>query len=150
MSSPVPADKPYRRGVTPAEVVPARGVVVRAVTETLDGWGRELDNFQKFWWMDWRRLTADVVAAIETGVAVGYEDELREAVDRYADVIAPELRDVLNALDEALAPSAVGRWLLARSRELGGRRPIDVIAAGDLRRVGEVARRLVPVTSARS
>jgi len=39
---------------------PSQEQIEDAVTTTLVGWGREFDMFQKFWWMDWRKMVGDV------------------------------------------------------------------------------------------
>ena len=56
------------------EAEPSRAVVEAAVEETLRGWGAELYTGQKFWWMDWNRLIADVLVALRTGEPVGIDD----------------------------------------------------------------------------
>lgn len=98
---------------------------------TLEGWGRELDTFQKFWWRDWNRLIDDVLAAIETGEAVTYEDDDPNVRDPYAEVRPPELQALLVELDSACGPTGIGRWLMATSRTLGGNRPIEMVATGN-------------------
>lgn len=46
-----------------------------AVRSTLRGWGAELDTRQKFWWMDWNRMTEDVVEAARMGEPVVYGED---------------------------------------------------------------------------
>ncbi len=64
---------------------PSQEQIEDAVTTTLVGWGREFDMFQKFWWMDWRKMMGDVVEAMRTGEAVVYEDDETDSHDRRAD-----------------------------------------------------------------
>lgn len=47
------------------------------------------------------------------------------------------LRQIVLLLDDSLTPRGVGQWFRAHNRSLGGRRPLDVLAAGDV----EVVRR---------
>lgn len=114
---------------------PSQEQIEDAVTTTLVGWGREFDMFQKFWWMDWRKMMGDVVEAMRTGEAVVYEDDEPDPTDRRADDDPPPVGDILALLGESLNPKRAGIWLLARNRSLGGKRPIDLIASGDLERV---------------
>ena len=46
-----------------------------AVTGTLRGWGRELDDDRKFWWHDWNRMIRDTLTAARTGEVVYYPDD---------------------------------------------------------------------------
>lgn len=46
-----------------------------AVAKTLSGWGAELDNDEKFWWMNWSMMIRDVVTAMRTGEPVLYDDD---------------------------------------------------------------------------
>jgi hypothetical protein len=114
---------------------PSQDQIEDAVTTTLAGWGREFDMFQKFWWMDWRKMTGDVVEATRTGEAVVHEDDEPDPTDRRVDDDPSPLDDILALLDEVLNPNRAGSWLLAKNRSLGGKRPIDLIATGDLERV---------------
>lgn len=104
------------------------------MTTTLVGWGRELDMFQKFWWNDWRKLTDDVVEATRTGKAVVYEDDEPDLRDRRDGDDESPVGDILDLLDESLFPNRAGTWLLAKNR-FGGKRPVDLIASGELERV---------------
>ena len=61
---------------------PDQSKVEEAVRATLRGWGAELDTRQKFWWMDWTRMTEDVVEAMRTGEAVLYDDDETEQPTR--------------------------------------------------------------------
>lgn len=116
--------------------------VEAAVRATLRGWGAELDTRQKFWWMDWNRMIADVVEATRSGSAVLYEDD--ESTDRpyLANVEDSPIRDLLLMLDNVFRPREAGAWLLAPNRALGGKRPIELVAIGELdavRRAAEVS-----------
>jgi hypothetical protein len=114
---------------------PSQEQIEDAVTTALVGWGREFDMFQKFWWMDWRKMMGDVVEAMRTGEAVVYEDDEPDPTDRLVDDDPSPLDDILALLDEVLNPNRAGIWLLAKNRSLGGKRPIDLIASGELERV---------------
>jgi hypothetical protein len=57
-----------------------------------------------------------------------------QAEDRLRD-----LREIALLLQETLTRRGVGQWLRARNRLLGGRRPLEVLAAGDTRAVREAA-----------
>lgn len=114
---------------------PTQEQIEAAVTTTLVGWGRELDMFQKFWWMDWRKLTDDVVEATRTGEAVVYEDDEPDLRDRRDEDDQSPVGDILALLDQSLTPMRAGTWLLAKNRFLGGKRPVDLIATGELGRV---------------
>jgi len=92
-----------------------------AVTATLVGWGREFDKFQKFWWMDWRKMMGDVVEAMRTGEPVVYEDDEPDPNDRRVDDDPSPVGAILALLDESLNPKRAGIWLLARNRSLGGK-----------------------------
>ena len=111
---------------------PSQAQIEDAVTTTLVGWGREFDMFQKFWWMDWRKMIGDVVEAMRTGQAVVYEDDEPGPNDRRVGDDPSPVDDILALLDEVLNPKRAGIWLLARNRSLGGKRPIDLIASGEL------------------
>jgi hypothetical protein len=113
-----------------------------AVRATLRGWGAELDTRQKFWWMDWKRVTEDVVEATRTGAAVVYEDDEAEPRASFDDAADSPIRDLLITLNSVFERRQVGRWLLAPSRALGGRRPLEALARGDVdavRRAAEVS-----------
>ena len=114
---------------------PSQEQIEDAVITTLVGWGRELDMFQKFWWMDWRKLTDDVVEAMRTGEAVVYEDDEPDLRDRRDGDDESPVGGILDLLDGSLTPNRAGSWLLARNRFLGGKRPVDLIATGELERV---------------
>ncbi len=49
------------------------------------------------------------------------------------------LREIVLVLKETLTPRGVSQWLTARNRLLGGRRPLDVLAQGDVRAVRDAA-----------
>jgi hypothetical protein len=114
---------------------PSQEQIEDAVTATLVGWGRELDMFQKFWWMDWRTMMDDVVEASRTGEAVVYEEDEREPSDRRVDEDPSPVDEILSLRNESLNPRRAGVWLLAKNRSLGGKRPIGLIASGELERV---------------
>jgi hypothetical protein len=50
-----------------------------------------------------------------------------------------ELREIALLLQETLTRRGVGQWLRARNRLLGGRRPLEVLAAGETQAVREAA-----------
>ena len=47
----------------------------QAVAKTLSGWGSELDNDEKFRWMNWSMRIRDVVTAMRMGEPVLYDDD---------------------------------------------------------------------------
>jgi hypothetical protein len=57
-----------------------------------------------------------------------------QAEDRLRD-----LREITLLLQETLTPRGVGQWLRARNRLLGGRRPLEALAAGETKTVREAA-----------
>lgn len=117
--------------------------VEAAVRATLRGWGMELDTRQKFWWMDWNRMIEDVVEATRTGMPVLYEEDEPELRSYLDDVNDSPIRDLLLTLDAVLAPRRAGRWLLASNRALGGKCPVEALAAGDIDAVRGAAERSV-------
>ena len=54
-----------------------------------------------------------------------------------------ELREIVLLLRETLTPRGVGQWLNARNRNLGGRRPIEVLADGNATEVRDAAKAYV-------
>jgi hypothetical protein len=54
----------------------------------------------------------------------------------------PGVAEVVAALDGAVGNLAVASWLTAATEALGGRRPVDVLASGDVEAVLAVAHRL--------
>jgi hypothetical protein len=60
-----------------------------------------------------------------------YEERLRD------------VRDVALILQDSLSSRGVGQWLRARNRLLGGRRPLELIAEGDVERVKNAAQAFV-------
>ena len=54
-----------------------------------------------------------------------------------------ELRDVALILQDSLTRRGVGQWLRARNRLLDGRRPIELIAQGEVDAVSEAAQAFV-------
>ena len=48
-----------------------------------------------------------------------------------------DLREVVLLLQETLTTRGVGQWLRARNRLLGGRRPLEAMAAGEVQAVRE-------------
>ncbi len=85
---------------------------------------------------------ADVAAT--TGVSDRAVRGWRESAirpERY-DRLA-ELRDLVLLLAESLTPRGVNQWLHARNRLLDGRRPVEVIRAGDLAVVRRAAEAFV-------
>jgi hypothetical protein len=57
-----------------------------------------------------------------------------QAEDRLRD-----LREIALLLQETLTRRGVGQWLRARNRLLGGRRPLEALAAGETQAVREAA-----------
>jgi transcriptional regulator with XRE-family HTH domain len=51
-----------------------------------------------------------------------------------------DLREIVLILSETLTDRGVGQWLRARNRLLNGRRPIDVLAGGNVKAVRDAAR----------
>jgi hypothetical protein len=45
------------------------------------------------------------------------------------------LREIVLLLHDSLTPRGVGQWFRARNRLLDGRRPLDVLAEGDVEAV---------------
>ena len=62
-----------------------------------------------------------------SAIATKYEEPLRD------------LKEIVLILAETLTPRGVGQWLRARDRLLGGRRPTEALAAGDVKAVREAA-----------
>jgi hypothetical protein len=54
-----------------------------------------------------------------------------------------ELREIVLLLRETLTPRGVGQWLKARNRNLGGRRPIEVLSEGRAIAVHDAAKAYV-------
>jgi hypothetical protein len=54
-----------------------------------------------------------------------------------------DLREIVLLLRETLTPRGVGQWLNARNRNLGGRRPIEVLADGNATEVRDAAKAYV-------
>jgi Protein of unknown function (DUF2384) len=79
-----------------------------------------------------RRIRVQEISIPE---AVVYEDDEQDPNDRRVDDDPSPVGDILALLDESLNPKRAGIWLLARNRSLGGKRPIDLIASGELERV---------------
>jgi hypothetical protein len=50
-----------------------------------------------------------------------------------------DLREIVLLLRETLTPRGVGQWLNARNRNLGGRRPIEVLSEGRANEVRDAA-----------
>jgi hypothetical protein len=50
-----------------------------------------------------------------------------------------DLREIVLRLKDTLSPRGVGQWFRARNRVLGGRRPIEVLAGGNISAVREAA-----------
>jgi transcriptional regulator with XRE-family HTH domain len=49
------------------------------------------------------------------------------------------LRQIVLLLADSLTPRGVGQWFRAHDRSLGGRRPLDVMAEGDIEAVYRAA-----------
>jgi hypothetical protein len=108
-----PAEVPLERAVEAADVVHALrqfGLTQAAIALATSASARSVRN--------WQRTSA---------IRPQSEDRLRE------------LREIALLLQETLTPRGVGQWLRARNRLLGGRRPLEVLAAGDTRAVREAA-----------
>lgn len=71
---------------------------------------------------NWKRTSA---------IRPEYEERLRE------------IREVALILQDSLTPRGVGQWLRARNRLLVGRRPIDLLAEGDVAAVSKAAQAFV-------
>jgi hypothetical protein len=54
-----------------------------------------------------------------------------------------DLREIVLLLRETLTPRGVGQWLSARNRNLGGRRPIDVLSEGGANEIRDAAKAYV-------
>jgi uncharacterized protein (DUF2384 family) len=54
-----------------------------------------------------------------------------------------ELREIVLLLRETLTPRGVGQWLNARNRNLGNRRPIEVLSEGRADEVRDAAKAYV-------
>lgn len=80
---------------------------------------------------------AEVAAVAHVSVrgARGWQSVIR--TDNY-DRLA-ELRDIVLLLSDSLSPRGVAQWLRARNRLLDRERPIDVLAAGGVKRVHSAA-----------
>jgi hypothetical protein len=108
-----PPTVPLERAVEAADVVHALrqlGLTQAAIALATSASARSVRN--------WQRTSA---------IRPRAEDRLRE------------LRDIALLLQETLTRRGVGQWLRARNRLLGGRRPLEVLAAGDTRAVREAA-----------
>jgi len=77
--------------------------------------------------------------------AVGVSDR---SVRNWANDAAPRrlheerlqaLRGIVLLLEDSLTPRGVGQWFRAHNRSLDGRRPLDVLAAGDVDSVRRAA-----------
>jgi hypothetical protein len=67
-------------------------------------------------------------------------DSFASAFVRHARGGGEVLREVMRLLEDTLTPRGVGQWLQARNRVLGdGRRPIEVLATGDVEAVRTAA-----------
>lgn len=62
-----------------------------------------------------------------SAIAAKYEEPLRD------------LKEIVVILSETLTPRGVGQWLRARDRLLGGRRPTEALAAGNVKAVRQAA-----------
>ncbi len=69
--------------------------------------------------------------------------EANSAVRARNDDRLRDLREIALILSETLTPRGVGQWLRARNRLLNGRRPIDVLAEGDVKAVRDAAKAYV-------
>jgi hypothetical protein len=108
-----PPAVPLERAVEAADVVHALrqfGLTQAAIALATSASARSVRN--------WERTSA---------IRPRAEDRLRD------------LRDIALLLQETLTRRGVGQWLRARNRLLGGRRPLEVLAAGDTRAVREAA-----------
>ena len=96
--------------------------------------------------------TADVVHALrqfglQAALALATRASLRSVRNwQRTSAIRPQtedrlrdLREVVLLLQETLTPRGVGQWLRARNRLLGGRRPLEALAAGEVQGVREAA-----------
>ena len=52
-------------------------------------------------------------------------------------------RDVRQILEDSLTPVGIDQWLRSANRVLGGRRPLELIAEGNVARVVAAARAFV-------
>lgn len=69
--------------------------------------------------------------------------ERTSAIRPRSEMRLRELQEIVLLLKETLSPRGVGQWLRARNRVLGGRRPIDMIAAGKVEGVRAAAKAYV-------
>jgi hypothetical protein len=108
-----PRAVPLERAVETADVVHALrqfGLTQAAIALATSASARSVRN--------WQRTSA---------IRPRAEDRLRD------------LRDIALLLQETLTRRGVGQWLRARNRLLGGRRPLELLAAGETRAVREAA-----------
>ncbi|MGH7813076.1 MAG: helix-turn-helix domain-containing protein [Candidatus Binataceae bacterium] len=81
-------------------------------------------------------LTQSAIAtATGTSVKSVRHWERTSAIRPSNDERLRELREIALVLKETLTPRGVSQWLSARNRILGGRRPVEVMAAGDAKAV---------------
>ena len=109
----VPRPVPLERAVEAADVVHALrqfGLTQAAIALATQASARSVRN--------WQRTSA---------IRPQAEDRLRD------------LREVALLLQETLTRRGVGQWLRARNRLLGGRRPLEALAAGETQAVREAA-----------
>lgn len=89
-------------------------------------------------------LTADEIAAI-TGVQRRQVYHWQKGEFRPRGEVKEHLLDlhyVVEQLLEVYSPEGVDVWLHGRNRDLGGRRPIEVLKAGEFSEVLDVVERL--------
>ena len=101
-----------------------------------------------------RAVEADeIVAALrgygltqaDTAAAVGVTDRAVRAwsketrLRRQHEERLQALRQIVLLIDDSLSPRGVGQWFRAHNRLLGGRRPLDLLAEGDIDAVRRAA-----------
>jgi hypothetical protein len=89
-------------------------------------------------------LTQSVIAkATRSTVRSVRNWEATSAIRARNDDRLRDLREIVLILSETLTDRGVGQWLRARNRLLNGRRPIDVLAEGNVKAVRDAARAYV-------
>jgi hypothetical protein len=82
---------------------------------------------------------ADATGASTRTVRRWLAADTDQARDPHAAQQIDDLRMIVQELEESLTAKGIRQWLRARNRQLDGGRPIDLLRAGDFKRVHEAA-----------
>lgn len=80
-----------------------------------------------------------VLSQAEMVAIAGKSDGDVNSVEMWDSRRLVELRSLMLSLSDSSTTRGVAQWLRTGNRLLGGRRPIDALCGGDLRRVREAA-----------